>query len=95
MIAIFSMVICCLTLDFLKEDPAVYENQQYIDIYLVRPCIAEQHSISFFSYKFEKEGEKKFEGGFRSFCFFFCMLVISLWKLELYWNKICASKHNE
>lgn len=61
--AIFSMVICCLTLDFLKEDPAVYENQQYIDIYLVRR-ITEQHNISFFNYKFEKEGEKEFEGGF-------------------------------
>lgn len=53
-----------------ERGPSVYENQQYIDIYLVRPCITEQHSVSFLNYKFEKEGEKKFEGGFRSLFLF-------------------------
>lgn len=55
---------------------------------LCSPCVIEQHSISVFNSTFEKEGEKKFVGFFRSFCFFFCMLEISLWKLELYWTKL-------
>lgn len=40
------------------------KKQQYIGVCVVHPCVTEQHGISVFKSKFEKEGGKKFELGF-------------------------------